>query len=284
MTVRHWAKQHRLRLAWIGFACLVAYFLTPVLILVFMLDQWVLSPSRSEATHEQWRHVVTTNQGRGVALRRYSNGLDGKCAIFFPGQHGGMARYERDLLPLIRVDGVALYTISYPGQDGAPGQGSLKHLSEDVERTLRFLADDGLCTMAQSLFVGRSLGASIAVVEAAKLRPKGVLVEGVSPDLATAIRAWMRRHIATWAWQSLPIRALVPMAGELEPAVSRWQGPPMIVFQGTDDKVAPFDAANAIMLNRPGVRFEAVPGGNHEDTFLIAGPAYRAALLDLLDR
>jgi hypothetical protein len=267
-----------------GLACVVSYFLTPVLILVFLLDRWALSPSRAEATHEQWRHVVATNEGRGVALRRYSNGLEGKCVIFFPGQHGGMARYERDLLPLIRVDGIALYTISYPGQDGAPGRGSLNHLSQDVELTLRFLADDGLCTMGQSLFVGRSLGASIAVLEAAKFRPKGVLVEGVSPNLATAIRAWMRRHIATWAWQSLPIRVLVPMTGDLEPAVSRWQGPPMIVFQGNDDKVAPFDAAKALMFNRPGVRFEAVPSGNHEDTFLIAGPAYRAALLDLSGR
>jgi pimeloyl-ACP methyl ester carboxylesterase len=138
--------------------------------------------------------------------------------------------------------------------------------------------------MGSSLFVGRSFGASVSILEAAKLHPKGVLIEGVSPDLATAIGAWMRRHILTWAWQWLPIKALVPATGDLEPVLADWRGTPMTVFQGTADNVTPFDTAKALMINRPGVRFEAVPGGDHENTFLMAAPAFRAALVDLSGR
>jgi alpha-beta hydrolase superfamily lysophospholipase len=216
-----------------------------------------------------------------VAIRRYGEASDGQCVIFFPGQHGGIAKYEHSLLPMLRMTGYSLYTLSYPGQDGAPGRAYLSKLPGDLDRALRFLVDGRLCGMGSSLFVGRSFGASVTVLEAAKLHPKGVLIEGVSPDLATAIRAWMRRHIVTWPWQWLPISTLVPAVGDLEPILADWQGTPMIVFQGTADNVTPFPTAKALMINRPGVRFEAVPGGDHENTFYMAAPAYRAALVDL---
>lgn len=45
-----------------------------------------------------------------------------------------------------------------------------------------------------------------------------------------------------------------------------------------------FQAASALMVNRPGVRFEAVSGGGHENTYLVAAPAYRAALVELSRR
>jgi alpha-beta hydrolase superfamily lysophospholipase len=284
MTARQWIKQHRLRVLGLGLACLIVYAAVPVLILAFGLDGLVLSPSEPEATHEARQYIVASDEGRGIAIRRYGEAHDGQCVIFFPGQHGGMARYEHDLLPMLRVENYSLYTLSYPGQDGAPGSASLSQLDEDVDRALRFLADARLCSMRSSLFVGRSFGASVAVLEAAEFHPKGVLVEGVSPDLATAIRAWMRRHVMTWPWQWLPIGALVPAPGDLKPVVADWKGTPMIVFQGTADDVTPFHAARTLMLNRPGVRFEAVPGGDHENTFLMAAPAYRAALVELSGR
>lgn len=284
MTVRWWIKQHRLGLLWFGLACLIAYATVPALILVFGVDRWVLSRSDPEATHEEWRHVVTSEEGRGVAVRRYADAHGSKCVIFFPGQHGGIARYEHDLLPMLRIDGYSLYTLSYPGQDGAPGRATLSNLPGDVDRALSFLADGQLCNMSSSLFVGRSFGASVAILEAAKLHPRGLLVEGVSPDLSTAIRARMRRHVVTWAWQWLPIGALAPAVGDLKPVLADWQGTPMVAFQGTADNVTPFQAASALMVNRPGVRLEAVSGGGHENTYLVAAPAYRAALVELSRR
>ena len=282
MPQQTWIKRHALRLWVIGLACVVAYTLVPVLILRFGFDTFVLNPSGMETTHEDWRHIVLSDEGRGVAIRRYGEAHHGKCVVFLPGQHGGMARYERDLLPQLHVEGYSLYAMSYPGQDGAPGRGSLERLEGDLDRAFAFLASSHLCRADRSVFVGRSLGASLAIFEAWKLRPKGVLVEGVSPDLATTVRAWMKRHTLTWAWQWLPVASLLPVEGDLRPLINTWDRTvPMIVFQGTADEVTPFTSAGVFMTHRQGITFEAVPEGLHEDTFRRAGSAYRAALMHL---
>ena len=277
-SIRRWIR----RLWVIGLACVVAYTLVPVLILRFGFDTFVLHPSGMETTHEDWRHVVLSDDGRGVAIRRYGEANHGKCVVFFPGQHGGMARYERDLLPQLHVEGYSLYAMSYPGQDGAPGRGSLDHLEGDLDRAFAFLGASHLCRADRSVFVGRSLGASLAILEAWKLRPKGVLVEGVSPDLATTVRAWMKRHTLTWAWQWLPVASLLPVKGDLQPLINAWDRTiPMIVFQGTADEVTPFESARALLIHRPGITFNAVVDGKHENAFRVAKPDYRAALIHL---
>lgn len=282
MTWISWIRRHRRGLFRFALVSIAVYVAVPVLILSLGLDRVVLGHSHAAATHEQRLSIVMTQNGRGLAVRRYGEGRDGRCVVFFPGQHGGMARYEHDLLPMLRMSGYAVYAISYPGQDGAPGRATLDDLPGDVGQVLGVLVHDRSCDMRRSIFVGRSFGASVAIMEAARFRPKGILVEGLAPDLATAIRAWMRRHAISWLWQWLPVKTLVPGSGDLKPVLDgAWSGMPMVVFQGTEDDVTPFEDAQALMAGRVGVKFIPVPGGLHENTFLVAGPAYRGVLVGL---
>ena len=138
--------------------------------------------------------------------------------------------------------------------------------------------------MGRSVFVGRSFGATVALVEAAKFEPKDVLVDGLGADLPSVVRAWISRHRLSMGWQMLPVRELLgrqdySAASLLEQVPSV----PVSVFQGTADTVTPFALARSATLGHSNATFTAVDGGTHQNTYMLAGPAYVRSLRSLLD-
>lgn len=261
----------------------VLYFAVPAALLRWDLDRLVFSAQSQQRTHEGKRFDVAVSPDATVVVRRYGD-AGRACAFFFPGQHGGIGSYERTLFPLIREAGADVYAISYPGQDGAKGHAHVDRLFGQVALAVSRVSRAARCGMRRSVFVGRSLGATVALAEAVKFRPRGVLVDGLGADLASVVRAWMGRHPLSTGWRLLPVRALLGRRDY--PAASLLQQMPSVpvsIFQGTADTVTRYALARSAVQGRPNVTFETVDGGTHHDSYLLAGSAYVRSLRSLLD-
>jgi pimeloyl-ACP methyl ester carboxylesterase len=204
--------------------------------------------------------------------------------IFFPGRGGGVSTYEETLFPSIQKLGITLYAVSYPGQDGAKGRSHSATLLQDVDTALPTVRAETSCDPADSVFVGRSLGATVAIHAAQSIRPKGLLLDGVAPSLTVAVKAEMRRHAATRPWAFLPVRSLVRDNFDLPPLLQTLRSIPVVIFQGTEDDVTPFAEIQAAVAGHDNVRFYAVPGGTHNHVYLAVMPEYLKALSELVMR
>jgi alpha-beta hydrolase superfamily lysophospholipase len=260
---------------------LVLYFLLPALLLRFAIDQLTFTAQTNEATHEDQRYEVKVGGGRSVIVRRYGP-ANAACVIFFPGQHGGIGAYERTLFPQVEVAGAVVYAVSYPGQDGASGSSRLRWLNDDVAAAIDFVKRSTPCLPAQSVFVGRSLGATVALAEAVRFSPRGVLLDGVSPDLSGVVHAWFERHPLAIGWRLLPVRSLLADNFALTDIMTRLPTMPVVIFQGTADRVTPFEPMRIWASANAAIRFIPVRGASHENAYLLGQARYIESLDDLL--
>ena len=271
----------RRKCLFLALALLVLYFLLPALLLRFAIDQLTFAAQTSAATHEDQRYEVKVGSGRSVVVRRYGS-ANAACVIFFPGQHGGIGTYERTLFPQIEGAGAVVYAVSYPGQDGAAGSSRLRWLSGDVAVAMDFIGRKTSCIPAQSVFVGRSLGATVALVEAERFSPRGVLLDGVSPDLAGVVHAWFERHPLAIGWRLLPVRLLLADDFALVDIVAKLPATPVVIFQGMADRVTPFESMRIWVSANPAIRFVPIPGASHENAYRLGRASYLESLKDLL--
>lgn len=262
----------------------VLYFLVPVLLLQFALDRLMFPQVDSVATHEDRLIDVSLGTGHSVLIRRYGGSELPHCAIFFPGGHGGIATYEQTLFPNIEQLGIAVYALSYPGQDGAQGRSYRATLSQDVDRAITAISRETSCQPGNAVFVGRSLGSAVAIVAAKRIRPKGLLLDGVAPTLTIAIQAAVHRRVVTRPWGLLPFRLLVDNDYPLLPAVASLAPIPIVIFQGTNDRVTPFVEAREAFLQQNNVQFFAVRDATHDDVYLLSQPNYSKKLAELASR
>jgi len=258
------------------------YFLLPALLLRFAIDQLTFTAQTDEATHEDQRYEVKVGGGRSVVVRRYGS-ANAACVIFFPGQHGGIGTYERTLFPQIESGGAVVYAVSYPGQDGAAGSSRLRWLSDDVATAIDFIKRGTPCIPTQSVFVGRSLGATVALAEAVRFSPRGVLLDGVSPDLSGVVHAWFERHPLAIGWGLLPVRSLLADNFALTDIVAKLPATPVVIFQGMADRVTPFESTRMWASANPAIRFVPVRGASHENAYMLGRACYLESLRCLLD-
>jgi len=261
----------------------VVYFCTPVLLLCFALDRLIFPQVDGGSTHEDRLIDVPLGGGRSIRIREYGSPGLPNCAIFFPGQHGGISSYERTLFPNIEQSGITVFALSYPGQDGAQGRSNRATLIDDVHSGIAAIGRETSCQPTNSVFIGHSLGASVAIHAAQQVRPKGILLDGVAPTLTIAIQAAFRRRASTQPWNLLPLGLLVK-DDFLLPLIHSLRPIPMVVFQGTNDRVTPFEDAQKALLDQENVQFFAVPDATHNDLYLQAQPQYSKKLAELAAR
>jgi hypothetical protein len=256
----------------------VLYFAIPAVLLHWRLDRLVFASQSHDITHESQSYEIGVGNAANIIVRRYG-GSGGFCVFFFPGQHGGVGTYERTLFPYLREIGTTIYSVSYPGQDGTRGQGSVAQLPDQVESAVRTVARAESCNLDQSVFIGRSLGATVALLEAERIRPAGVVVDGLAADLSVVIRAWIDRHPMLRGWNLLPIkRILGPSLFPITPLLTHLTNVRIVVFQGTADDVTAFLAARSAVQRYANITFRPVPGGRHNNSYILARPEYLKAI------
>jgi fermentation-respiration switch protein FrsA (DUF1100 family) len=70
----------------------------------------------------------------------------------------------------------------------------------------------------------------------------------------------------------------------LLPAVASLAPIPIVIFQGTNDRVTPFRDAQEAFLKQNNVRFVPVRDATHDNAYLLSQPQYLMKLAELASR
>lgn len=246
---------------------LTAYFSVAAYAIHFGMDR-LLFPQTADPETVQMRSAfaVSNTAGDELLVRRYGRMQRG-CAVFFPGQHGSIPAYQRQLFPSLVAAGLEVFALSYPGQDGASGRTHLDDIQQLVQRAVATI--ESSCSMDKTVFFGRSLGAMLAVDAAKTLHPAGLVLEGAAPLLSAAVRTRLRSQWIFAALAVLPIERLLRHDYSLSDALSGSDSMPVAIFQGTADVQAPLSDLLAMAVLPGKVQIIPVEGGTHSDAYLL---------------
>lgn len=209
---------------------------------------------------------VSGDSGSAMLVRRYGTPRVG-CVIFFPGQHGIISSYERNLFPAFSAQGIAVLAIAYPGQNGAPGKTRLSEILTLAARVASFA--QAKCPGHRVVLYGRSFGSMVAAYTARRCHPAGLILESAAPSLSSAIRLRLNSRWYLAPLQLLPVSSLLAHDYSLAGALSRVQDVPAVLFQGTADIETPLEAFRSAGLPS-NLRIVVVSGGTHANTYVLA--------------
>jgi alpha-beta hydrolase superfamily lysophospholipase len=219
--------------------------------------------------------AVRNKSGNELLVRRYGRGSMG-CVVFFPGQHGAAASY--DFTAYISA-GLSVFSLAYPGQDGALGRAELGEIQTLVGEVLAAVGKT--CQITQTVFVGVSLGSMLAAYATQSVRPAGLVLLSAAPSLSAAVRVRLRSRLYLAPLSLLPLSALVPYDYSLADSIGRTPSLPVVIFQGTEDEQTPLvllrDVASVGQM-----KLIEVPGGTHSTTFALSRAAQVSTILGML--
>jgi pimeloyl-ACP methyl ester carboxylesterase len=216
-----------------------------------------------------------------MLVRAYGTGRLG-CVVFFPGQHGGVATYERTLFPLLVAQGVRVFAASYPGQDGAPGRASIAQVNILASKAVALVTSH--CGSEHTIVLGRSLGTKVAAYSTGHNHVAGLILVSAAPSLSSAIDVYVRSHWYLYPFRMLRARSLLRGDYSLAQALKSSAAVPVLLFQGTQDHKTPLEPLRSEFPLPRWARIIAVPGGTHQDTYIVASGAIMAAVKSFLHR
>lgn len=251
---------------------LVLYFTAAIYALRFQIDR-MLFPYVAETNVSGAENTIRVvgPSGNGMLIRRYGNPRLG-CVLFFPGQHGGLKSYEENLFPSYVANGIAVYAVSYPGQDGAPGRSNVAEIQSLTLKAIDAVRDT--CPLSKTVFVGRSLGSMLASYAAGASRPAGPVLEGAAPSLSSGVAAYMRRRWYLLPLTLLPLRTALAHDYSLSEALPTSPAFPTVVFQGANDDQTPVDALQISNTLPHNSQLVVVPNGTHANTYQLILPQF----------
>jgi surfactin synthase thioesterase subunit len=262
-------------------AVLIIYYALAAYMLRFSLDRMVFLHTKPEHTAETGRYHITDSRGNEVLLRYYGKRGNG-CVVFFPGQHGKIAVYEKALFAPLIERGITVFTISYPGQNGAKGNGDFDNVWELVDKALARIDEDR--PVKDMVFIGRSLGSMAALMAAERWHPRGLVLEGAAPSLVEGVRSYMKAKWYLRPATLLPLRRIIKNDYSLIASGEKLEHTNITVFQGTKDSITPLDKIRELIGASSKFRLFAVDGATHNDTYLRVLPFYiKTVLNDLRD-
>lgn len=247
----------------------------------YSLDQLVFLHTKAERTTEIGRYHVTDLNGNEIIVRNYGKGANG-CVIFFPGQHGGIRSYEKTLFDPLTERGVAVFALSYPGQDGAKGDGNFNNVQELVKKALTKI--NRSYPIKDTVFIGRSLGSMVAVLVADQWHPRGLVLEGTAPALSDAVYSYMKSKWYLHPAVLLPVQKIIKKDYSLTETMGKLTSTKITIFQGTNDSLMPLDQLNGIAKEHSNVSFFAVSSGTHSNTYIKSLPMYIETILNMLNQ
>lgn len=243
------------------------YFVVGAYLLRFALEPLVL-PHVTPSAHTTAPLFLRINgdDGNAMLVRRYGTPKVG-CVVFFPGQHGVISAYEKNLFPAFSAQGIAVLAVAYPGQNGAPGT---PHLPEILALAAQVAASaQAVCPGHRVVVYGRSLGSMVAAYAASRSHPAGLILESAAPSFSSAIRLRLNSRWYLAPLALLPVSRLLAHDYSLAEALSSTLDVPTVVFQGTADSETPLSVLRAGGV--PGnLRLVVVSGGAHSTTYLLA--------------
>lgn len=198
----------------------------------------------------------------------------GWTVIVFNG-NAGHRGYRAPLAAALAERGIATLLFDYRGYGGNRGSPSEAGLRLDARAARAYVTSRPDVDPDRLVYFGESLGAAVAVGLAAERPPAAMILRSPFTSLAD-----VGRHHYPW----LPVRLLLR---DRYPSMELIAGVrcPVLIVTGDRDAIIP--AAQSERLYRAVAspkRFVLIPGADHNDEELLAGPRLLAEVMDFLER
>ena len=198
--------------------------------------------------------------------------------VWFHGNAGNISNRVYNIMLMNVQLGANLFIFDYRGYGLSEGKPSEKGMYSDGEGVLEYLRSRDDIDHDRLVLFGRSLGGCIVAELAMRHDFKAVIIE----SSFTSVDA-MSRYTRPLLTRFMPTRLLVKSRFDSVMKMPRIHSPIMIVH-GDRDVTVPiqmgrelFDAANEPK------RFYEIVGATHDDTHMVGGKPYFAALKEFID-
>ena len=190
--------------------------------------------------------------------------------------NGGNISHRLENLHLIHHRlGVNVLLFDYRGYGHSEGQPSEKGTYRDAEGAFQYLQSRPDIDPSKIVIFGCSLGCAVAVELATRCEPYGLILE--SPFTS----------VADMAKRALPFPGVTLFVRKKYDSLSKIGriSPPLLVLHGNQDDTVPFEMGERLFeaANQPKT-FYAINGAGHNDTYIVGGESYFAAIDDFLMR
>ena len=188
--------------------------------------------------------------------------------------HGNAGSRERrlDNLAGLHHAGIAVLIFDYRGYGGSSGSPSEQGVITDGMAAYDWLA--ARFPEQPVVAFGRSLGGAVAAQVALRRPIAGMILESTFTSAkAMAPRVLPLPGVTWFVRHRFDTRAALSEITQ-----------PLLIIHGTRDELVPYDMGEALFAAAvsPHKTFHAVPGGQHNDTYAVAGNDYYRWLLDFL--
>lgn len=257
------------------------YVVSISLALKYFLSELVFKKIEEASTNESSRYAVK-HLGDEALIREYISGSGKLCAFYFPGQGGGIPKYEKEIFVHSLERNISIYAISLPGYEGAGGKSTYESVLKMGQMAVEYINDNTECKIFESVFIGRSLGSVVALRIAAAVHPKGLLLDSTATSLSVVVRNEMHKKLFLKAASILPIEMLMEFNPRMEDTMEVLSNTPIVIFQGELDTLTPYQGVKEFTKNYNNIEFIKVKDGTHSTTHVAAGVLYFDKLEALL--
>lgn len=193
--------------------------------------------------------------------------------IWFHGNGGNIGHRVDELAMFHHRLGVNLFIFDYQGYGQSQGEPTEQGTYRDARAALEYVSNRPGIDAQKIVYIGRSLGAAVAVELATEKPPSGLIL--VSPFSSVS-------DMARLAFPYLPVGRLLK---DRYDSVSRIRQihTPLLIIHGAQDEMVPMAQGRALFeaANQPKT-FRLLPGAGHNDTYVDGGsgggPGYWDAL------
>lgn len=191
--------------------------------------------------------------------------------------HGnaGNISHRLDNIALLQQNGINVFIFDYRGYGKSAGTLSEQGFYRDAEAAWETLLREGPVRPSQVVLFGRSLGCAMAADLATKVPAAGLILESGFPHLGAMAKVHypfvFSERLLAHRFDTLSRLSRIKM--------------PVLVIHGDRDTVVPVDLGRRLFEAAPEPReWYEIKGADHNDTYLVGGPAYFRKLRETIGR
>jgi uncharacterized protein len=194
-------------------------------------------------------------------------------AVLVCNGNGGNRSLRAPLAAALARAGLAVLLFDYRGYAANPGRPTEPGLAADARAAVAYLAAQPEVDPARLVYFGESLGAAVALRLAVERPPAALVLRSPFGSLAEV----GRRH---YPW--LPVSLLLADRYDAAGRAGRLAAPLLVVAGGRDRIVPPAHSRRLFEAAPEPKRFVLLPGADHNDLDLLAGPRLLAEVMAFL--
>jgi fermentation-respiration switch protein FrsA (DUF1100 family) len=195
--------------------------------------------------------------------------------LWFHGNAGNISHRLDNIRLLHDKVKIHIFIIDYRGYGRSEGSVSEAGTYRDASAALQYLRSRKDLDPKKIVFYGRSLGAAVAVDLALREESLALIIETPFASI---------REMAKLIFPCLPVGPFLRTRYDTLEKIRKVRGP-LLVLHGDQDDIVPYTQGQRIFEAAPEPKeFYTIRGAHHNDTFIVGGDPYFAALKDFVDR